>query len=136
MRLFSLAYCSTATKPLTLSDVKKLATKASANNQLSIITGCLIYANKQFFQIIEGSQENLNLLFLKIAKDPAHDKIKILYYQQIEERLFPNWGMGLLETARTREIVKKHFEKDFQPEEFSPKQAENFTTDIKKLFFI
>ncbi len=134
MKLFCLAYCSTATKPLNLAEVRRLASNASQKNTAINITGCLVYSNNQFFQILEGSQENINSLYLKISKDPAHTNLKILCYNQIEIRMFRNWGMGLIETNKTKEILKVHFEKKFSPEELSPSQTIHFAKDIQKLF--
>ena len=136
MRLFRLIYCSRAKKVLGFKDVKELATSANEKNLDRDITGILLYNNNYFFQCIEGSQENINDLYLKISGDERHGAIRLLSYDQIRARLFPEWNMGLIQTEPTKDLIRRYFEEEkFVPTLLSPSQSENFLQDLKILFF-
>ena len=136
MRLFRLIYSSRAKKVLNFSDVKDLTQNASDKNKEKAITGMLLYANNYFFQTIEGSQEEINDLYLRIAKDERHGSIRLLSYIKIEDRLFPSWGMGLIQTEPSHELINRYFEDGkFIPANLSPDQSENILHELKKMFF-
>ena len=136
MRLFRLIYSSRAKKILSFSDVKELTSKASEKNKETEITGILLYANNYFFQTIEGSQEEINDLYLRISKDERHGSIRLLSYNNIEKRLFPSWGMGLIQTEPSQDLINRHFENGkFVPTILSPDQSESFLHELKKMFF-
>ena len=136
MRIFRLIYCSRAKKVLSFDDVKVLAKEAKSNNEAKGISGILLYTNNHFLQSIEGSQEEVNALYLKISQDQRHGSVKLLYYEQVNERLFPSWNMGLVQTEPSQDLINRYFEHcKFVPNLLSPSQAENFLYELKEMFF-
>ncbi|WP_025742888.1 BLUF domain-containing protein [Aquimarina pacifica] len=74
-----ISYVSTASKSLSNSDIKELFNFVEEFNNKNSITGILMYSNGNFFQILEGDEETILVLFEKIKKDSRHyDIIKML----------------------------------------------------------
>ena len=136
MRLFRLAYCSRSKKAFSFAELKELIHKAKVNNKEKNVSGILFYTDNYFFQCLEGSQEEINDLYLKIANDARHGAIRLLSYNQVEQRLFSDWGMGLVQTEDTKELVTKHFSKGkFVPNELSPSAVDELLVDLKATYF-
>ncbi|MCM8533246.1 MAG: BLUF domain-containing protein [Lentisphaeraceae bacterium] len=138
MSNFQLIYASKSVTNFDFKSIKELSTKAAANNKSLDVTGLLIYGEGKYIQILEGSQEEVNRLFLKISTDKRHADIVLLNYCKAIGRQFPQWNMGclLLDTQEDiRYLVQKYFEDgNFCPENLSPEQADLFLQEIS-LFF-
>lgn len=90
----ALTYVSRAVDPFSNAELWALREKADMNNLRLNITGCLVYYNGKFVQVLEGPMNNVNDLFGDaIRSDPRHQDIRILSSQAIRTRTFPNWGM-------------------------------------------
>ena len=77
-----------------MEEINTIGIVSSKNNQQDSITGLLVYFEKLFFQIIEGEDEKVDQLFIKIGKDPRHtDVLRLKTEYDIKERLFPTWSM-------------------------------------------
>lgn len=77
--------------------------KARQKNTALGITGLLLHNNGNFLQLIEGSKENVTALFNTISNDDRHRDIIVLISESTNDRLFPEWSMGL------REITTEEF---------------------------
>lgn len=89
-----ITYISRLAESLTLEEVEAIGVISGANNQQFSITGLLVYFEKMFFQIIEGDDQIVDQLYLKIGKDPRHtDILRLKTEYDIGERLFPSWSM-------------------------------------------
>lgn len=64
------------------------------NNKELNITGLLSYYDSIFYQYLEGD-DRLDLLMHKIENDNRHSIKKILYFTQIDERIFSDWYMKI-----------------------------------------
>ncbi len=93
-QLYHLSYVSTANDGLKLSDFENILNAAKEYNSLLDITGILIYCNKTFFQILEGSKEHIEEVFERIKIDSRHDNIIKIQEEQIQERKFKDWSMA------------------------------------------
>ena len=73
-----------------------LLRQARAYNQAHRLTGLLLYATdtKEFVQVLEGSQAEVQRLYAHIAHDPRHKHAFVLHEGQEEARMFPDWRMG------------------------------------------
>lgn len=87
-------YISSATKYLSSEEVESLMLKNREKNSINGITGVLLYADGDFFQVIEGPTIKLNKLFQNIQKDSRHRGILTMDNIEIKEKHFPNWSMG------------------------------------------
>lgn len=72
------------------------------NNPAQGITGLLCHcpASGIFMQALEGGRSAVNRLYLKIARDPRHSDVELLHYEEISERRFSSWSMGLVNMNR------------------------------------
>ncbi len=91
---YQIVYYSEATKLFTEQEIIDLLTKANQYNSARGITGCLVYANNKFIQLLEGEHDKVVELYEKIKKDPRHNNILTVIEMSVSQKLFPNWGMG------------------------------------------
>jgi hypothetical protein len=90
-----------------LDKIHKTSEKFNTDNN---ITGYLFYMDGYFIQYIEGSQENIEKLYLKISLDDRHSDITLLSHLKITEREFQNWTklykMALHKQSQIPDVLK------------------------------
>lgn len=92
--MFQLSYHSKSTTKLHDVDLQNILDTAILNNAANDITGCLIYHNSCFVQILEGNESDLMQLFEKIKEDPRHKEVTLLWENDVDKRTFDNWNMA------------------------------------------
>jgi hypothetical protein len=97
---YQVVYYSEATKVFTELELIELLQTANAYNTKNNITGCLIYANSKFIQILEGEQSLVRKLFEKIKNDKRHKNIIVAIEMSVSTKLFANWAMGFKYSER------------------------------------
>ena len=80
----------TDTSSDSLTDIYDISQK---NNFQSGISGCLLIGSNSYLQLLEGPKSAVENLYSKIQVDSRHKKVKKLFEQHIEEKLFPSWSM-------------------------------------------
>ena len=73
-----------------LTDIYDISQK---NNSESGISGCLLIGSNSYLQLLEGPEASVENLYSKIKVDSRHKKVKKLFEQHIEEKLFSSWSM-------------------------------------------
>jgi len=92
-----ITYISKITNPLSFQEIENIGIMSSRNNKQINVTGMLVFFEKIFYQIIEGDDKKIDQLFAKIAKDPRHhDIVRLKTEYGVKERLFPTWGMKMI----------------------------------------
>ncbi|MEJ7661321.1 MAG: BLUF domain-containing protein [Hymenobacter sp.] len=78
--------------------------QARAYNQDHRLTGLLLYAAgpREFVQVLEGPQDEVEDLYQKIAQDPRHKHAFVLHEGLATGRMFPDWRMGFGAYRRPR----------------------------------
>lgn len=71
------------------------------------ITGCLLYHNNVFLQLLEGEKTTVENLFEVIKKDSRHKEVTEIFSENVNDRIFPNWSMAYHELDDTNDDVKK-----------------------------
>ena len=71
--------------------------KARDYNERNNITGCLLYHNQEFIQILEGEKETVLNLFSKIGQDGRHTDVLLLAEGRKADRVFYQWSMAFHE---------------------------------------
>jgi hypothetical protein len=84
---------------MTAQDIQDILAKARAFNGANDITGMLLYRSGYFIQALEGDAERVRALYDKIAKDPRHRNVLMVYNKPIEKRTFGSWSMGFKDVA-------------------------------------
>lgn len=103
---FQLTYYSTAIEDLDADEVVSILQKSRVNNAANDITGCLLYHNSEFLQILEGKEESVRILFQKIQQDPRHEAVLQLAENTTSKRLFGQWSMAFHDINSPEEIAK------------------------------
>jgi hypothetical protein len=94
--LVRLLYASRTAKAIDDKLIDAILHCSQENNLVHGITGvlCLDHRTGLFLQVLEGARPAVNRLFTNIMKDPRHDNVLLLMFDEIEERRFPGWRMG------------------------------------------
>lgn len=103
--LVRLMFASRAAAGLGSEELTALMRGARARNAQHGITGVLCHSEGLFLQVIEGGRSPVNQLYKRIAADPRHTRVELLSYQEIAERRFAGWAMGLVNMARVNRAL-------------------------------
>jgi FAD-dependent sensor of blue light len=100
--LVRLVYASRAADPIDDALIKAICETASSRNSGQGITGVLVTQQGQelFLQVLEGSRADVNSLYGSIVRDLRHRDVTLLLYEDIEQRRFSNWRMGMVDLKR------------------------------------
>ncbi|QLE01967.1 BLUF domain-containing protein [Galbibacter sp. BG1] len=94
---FELCYYSTEAKDLRTEDFKHILEAANRFNKEHNISGCLIYHNGHFMQLLEGPKEIIEDLYEHIKQDKRHRKIHLMFSGFKSGRIFKEWSMAFIE---------------------------------------
>ncbi|WP_168220491.1 BLUF domain-containing protein [Azospirillum thermophilum] len=110
--MLSIAYISIASKDLSAEELSALVDQSAASNARDGITGMLVYHAGQFMQVIEGPEEAIKALMLRIRRDPRHHDVYELFRRPVTEREFPTWTMTLCNsealTVKDRSVLSDY----------------------------
>lgn len=110
MLQYQIVYYSTATQSFSEQDLIDLLIVANNNNKKTGITGCLVYANNKFIQLLEGERDAVINLFELIKRDSRHTNVTVTVEMTVNQKLFPDWGMAFKFTEK--EFSKEQGVKD------------------------
>ncbi len=83
-----------ATSGLELKDLDDILEEAIAENSARNISGCLIYHDSSFVQILEGKKKDVLEVYEKIKTDKRHHSVTLLWENNVENRFFAEWNMA------------------------------------------
>ncbi len=92
--LYEILYVSTLSEGQPLSAVASIAGYARHHNQLSGITGLLVFDGQRFGQQLEGPELEVRALLDRIRKDPRHVYVEVLHDAPLAARRFQNFSLG------------------------------------------
>jgi len=98
--LVRLLYASRAANEVAHDELLKILSQSKTNNPAGGITGVLCASGRIFLQVLEGGRMQVNALYNQIAADRRHKDVVILSYEEISERKFAGWSMGLVSLDR------------------------------------
>ena len=98
--LVRLVYASRAVDNVSQEQLLNILSQSKANNPEGGITGVLCSSGPIFLQCLEGGRMQVNALYNQIAADPRHSDVVILSYEEISERKFAGWSMGVVNLER------------------------------------
>jgi hypothetical protein len=117
-------YASRPVKPVPHDLLDQILEQSRRNNPPRGITGLLCFTTDVFVQVIEGSRDEVCRLYNAIVRDPRHDHIRLLSYEEIGARDFPGWTMGQVNLDMVnRALLLKYSEKAALDPFGSPAQA-------------
>jgi hypothetical protein len=74
-----------------------LLKQSRAFNRASGVTGCLLYQDGCFMQMLEGNREVLFALYKKIKIDIRHREVTLVMEGPARYRVFMDWSLALRE---------------------------------------
>jgi len=106
--VYELSYWSNARVGLEPADIDKIVDVSAIKNSQSNITGCLIYFNSDFFQIIEGGKTAIEDLYEKIKKDRRHFNVELIWKGFKGKRTFENWSLAYVDKPNAHVDYEKN----------------------------
>lgn len=123
--LYRFAYASRSTfQPFATVDgidvnIAQILEVARINNQKNNLVGALYYGNGCFFQCLEGTKQDIDVLYAKLLKDPRHKELKVLLSEPIEKSRFSSWEMKFATIDHeVRAFLREHHIHKFDPYQF------------------
>lgn len=112
--MYQLTYSSKASSNCNAADILDILKKSQKNNKALDISGCLVYHNDCFVQIIEGAKKNIIDIYDIIKKDIRHSHVKLLWKGPSERRVFKSWNMAYysFDDKKINRIELNQFEKN------------------------
>lgn len=92
--MHSLIYRSVANDSFLLPEIYSMLSKAKDHNAEHGITGCLLYHNSHFLQLLEGDEKELDQLYGKIINDKRHHDVELIQKEKYPKALFSDWSMA------------------------------------------
>ncbi len=135
--MYQIIYLSKASDNLNQQDIENILETAREFNSSKQISGCLIYHNHYFLQMLEGENDDISALYTKIKKDSRHTDIVLLYESTKYDRSFGEWKMGFVDLNSEDDIEQKMFVDNLLTfAEITPKFTKSmdvFWDEVKKL---
>lgn len=104
----SLLYISDTTESVDLMDLLRIQEQAIQNNARENITGILFHCDGHFIQLLEGENDAVLQLFVKIVQDDRHRNVRLLYHRRTDHRNFSDWHMAMLDLELHSEAQRLH----------------------------
>ncbi|MGZ5049964.1 MAG: EAL domain-containing protein [Methylobacter sp.] len=101
LALHVLIYVSRACQPMTVDAIAKLQEQATTANRTAGISGCLLYRDGFFMQLLEGQRERVRALYDRIRTDSRHSDCRLVLDSPVAVRTFRDWGMVMPDMALT-----------------------------------
>lgn len=110
--LVRLLYASRASKAHGPKTIAAILAQCQTNNPARGITGVLCYSGEIFLQVLEGGRDSVCETFNSIVRDPRHEQVRLLHFEEISERRFGGWTMGQVNIAKVNSsLLLKYAEK-------------------------
>ena len=94
MALIELIYTSLAEADTQCDDVRDILETSEVNNLAKSITGLLLFDGERYIQVLEGSPQDVEILYEVICHDARHHDLELVHKGGITGRSFTNWRMA------------------------------------------
>lgn len=91
--MFRLIYKSRSNQPIDWDFINQLIGTSEDKNEEAGITGVLLATRTHFLQVLEGDFDEINRLYLRIARDKRHEEVQLISFGCVESRVFGGWSM-------------------------------------------
>jgi hypothetical protein len=92
-KLWTLAYVSVAPRGLAAVELERILASSRQHNPEHGVTGVLLHCDGTFMQVLEGPQDGVQAIFLRIRTDPRHTQVRVLFDEAADGREFGGWAM-------------------------------------------
>lgn len=129
---FELIYQSFSVRHLKLANLEEILEESYSRNVEFQISGCLIYHNRMFIQVLEGKEEHVMQLMNNIRKDDRNKDVQVIHKGKIKERGFLGWRMSYIHTDNIP-LKRKEGYSSFLESDFEPNHINDFKTLSKSI---
>lgn len=127
---YQLTYRSLASEEISTEDIIDILRQSQSNNAAEEITGCLVFNEGYFVQLLEGEKATVKKRFDKIEIDKRHSTVDVLSEGESTERLFDDWTMAYLKLPdEAQSKLENQVKADLKALEDSPENP-NFTSKV------
>ena len=126
--MIRLLYFSQTKSDVTEDQIQQILLTARAKNAELNITGVLLHGGGMFLQVLEGPEQAVLKLYVKILDDSRHRDSRIVYITPTQDRMFANWSMGFLSDNPLDLVTMAQL----RGERVESVQAEQFSDLIRK----
>ncbi len=131
---YAISYVSTARRSLSETEIRQILDDSEINNDKQNITGLLLYSEGNFFQIIEGNQQQIIQLYETIKDDSRHYNIIKLFGKEIQKEAFDGFKSDFISAdARYSSDRLQNYKRYL---EVLDKPTKNAVANILKAFIV
>lgn len=102
-----IVYYSISKKTITEKLILEILDSSRNNNSKKNITGCLLYHNNIFLQLLEGKKNDIIDLFETIKNDHRHYEVTQIIEENTDERIFTDWSMAFHKVDDSESNIEK-----------------------------
>ncbi|MBO6879639.1 BLUF domain-containing protein [Winogradskyella sp.] len=129
---YSVIYQSKSQSHFAPMDIELMLMKAKRKNKRLKITGCIVYADNKFIQLIQGPKDAIIDLYKEIKADKRHFKVTTLLEQSTEQKIWSDWSMAMLDfSGNAKQVMNSRILLESYLENVTPKEKES---DSYKVF--
>lgn len=104
--LQEILYCSTLAVRQAPNVVGQLVRQARVRNKARNITGLLVFDGLMFCHHLEGSADDVQQLFARIAQDPRHTAVQVVYEGARDARRYQRFDLGFAESEEPNGLAE------------------------------
>lgn len=93
-QLIHCIYTSEANQEFDMQSLASLLQSVRVKNEQLGLSGMLLLAGTDFFQVLEGPSHVVDATFATITSDPRHKRVTKIIRESIPHRFFKDWTMG------------------------------------------
>lgn len=129
---YAICYVSTASRNVDEKEIKEILEYSKNYNNKHDIRGILLYAEGNFFEILEGDKKLVEDIYNNIQKDPRHTNIIQVVGKNLEQGAFDGFKAEIVNERNKcdYELVKEYMEQveglDRQTQEVVKRMLEVF----------
>jgi uncharacterized Fe-S cluster-containing radical SAM superfamily protein len=98
--MIRLLYFSHAMHAISREHIDGILQLSRRNNAIFDITGILVQGGGLFMQVLEGPEQAVLRLYVKLLDDPMHSDCRIVNISPVKERMFQKWSMGCIDGSK------------------------------------
>jgi hypothetical protein len=104
--MIRLLYFSQSKDVMSDEEVQSILQSSRRNNSALGITGVLVFGGGLFMQVLEGPEQAVLRLYVKILDDRRHGNSQIIHITPTDKRIFEGWSMGSIKRNNSLEFEK------------------------------
>lgn len=106
--IHEILYCSVLSPGQPVGIVGRIVSQARARNAQHSITGLLVFDGIRFCQHVEGSRDEVMALMQRIAHDPRHHEVHVVYEGTLAARRYQRFDLGFAQSEDADDMAGIH----------------------------